>query len=142
MKISGGVFRSGVDNSCNHSQRIDGRIISDSDEGADTDEEGDENELFDSTAMVTLIKIIASASSDSGSITITSQRDPSFSLIDPPAGLGSTNQPLRPTPQQNLSNLFTPFLILQGGKLAKSLILILQRELFMILILLKHFPMC
>ena len=72
MKISGGGFRSGVDNSCNHSQRINGQIISDSDEGEDTDEEGDENELFDSTAMVTLIKIIASASSDSGSITITS----------------------------------------------------------------------
>ncbi|WKA09096.1 hypothetical protein VitviT2T_026774 [Vitis vinifera] len=63
---NGGGFRSGVDNSCNHSQRINGQIISDSDEGVDTDEEGDENELFDSTAMVTLIKIIASASSDSG----------------------------------------------------------------------------
>ena len=74
MKISGGGFRSSVDNSCNHSQRINGQIISDSDEGVDTDEEGDENELFDSTAMVTLIKIIASASSDSGSITITSPK--------------------------------------------------------------------
>ena len=75
----------------------------------DTDEEGDGNELFDAAALVALLKAATSASSDSGSITITSQRDPSFSLIDPPAGLGSTNQPLRPTPQQNLSNLFIPF---------------------------------
>ena len=69
-KISDGSSCSGVENSCNHSQRISGQIISDSDEEVDTDEEGGGNELFDFAALAALTKIVASASSDSGSITI------------------------------------------------------------------------
>ena len=37
-KISDGSSCSGVENSCNHSQRIGGQIISDSDEEVDIDE--------------------------------------------------------------------------------------------------------
>ncbi|WJZ96765.1 hypothetical protein VitviT2T_015418 [Vitis vinifera] len=73
-KISDGSSCSGVENSCNHSQRISGQIISDSDEEVDTDEEGGGNELFDFAALAALTKIVASASSDSGSITITSPK--------------------------------------------------------------------
>ncbi|KAL2487613.1 translocase of chloroplast [Forsythia ovata] len=46
----------GADSSHEHSQRIDGQIITDSKEEADTDEEGDGKELFDSAALAALLK--------------------------------------------------------------------------------------
>ncbi|KAL2545446.1 translocase of chloroplast [Forsythia ovata] len=47
---------SGVNSSHEHSQGIDGQIITDSEEEADTDEEGDGKELFDFAALVALLK--------------------------------------------------------------------------------------
>ncbi|KAL2531816.1 Translocase of chloroplast [Abeliophyllum distichum] len=48
---------SGVDSSREHSQGIDGQIVTDSEEEADTDEEGDGKELFDSAALAALLRI-------------------------------------------------------------------------------------
>ncbi|KAL2469273.1 translocase of chloroplast [Forsythia ovata] len=47
---------SGADSSHEHSQGIDGQIVTDSEEEADTDEEGDGKELFDSAALAALLK--------------------------------------------------------------------------------------
>ena len=75
----------------------------------DTDEEGDGKELFDSAALVALLKAATSASSDSGSITITSPKGSGLFSFDHPARLGFANRSLRLAPRKNLSNLFIPF---------------------------------
>ncbi|KAL2522490.1 translocase of chloroplast [Forsythia ovata] len=62
-----------ADSSHEHSQGIDGQIVTDSKEEADTDEEGDGKELFDSATLAALLKAATTgADSDGGSITITS----------------------------------------------------------------------
>ncbi|RVW54529.1 Translocase of chloroplast 159, chloroplastic [Vitis vinifera] len=114
-QVSGGGSHSGAESSRDHSQRIDGQIVSDSDEEVDTDEEGDGKELFDSAALAALLKAATSASSDSGSITITSPDGSRLFSVDRPAGLGSANRSLKPAPRQNRSNLFTPSNLAIGG---------------------------
>ncbi|KAL2552277.1 translocase of chloroplast [Forsythia ovata] len=47
---------SGADSSHEHSQGIDGQIVTDSEEEADTNKEGDGKELFDSAALAALLK--------------------------------------------------------------------------------------
>ncbi|KAL2528382.1 translocase of chloroplast [Forsythia ovata] len=47
---------SSADSSHEHSKGIDGQIVTDSEEEADTDEEGDGKELFDSVALAALLK--------------------------------------------------------------------------------------
>ena len=69
--LSGGSHSS-AESSRDHSQRIGGQTISDSDEEVDTDEEGDRKELFNSVALAAILKAVTNTSSDSGSITITS----------------------------------------------------------------------
>ncbi|CAA3009789.1 translocase of chloroplast 159, chloroplastic-like [Olea europaea subsp. europaea] len=103
---SGGGSR--ADSSLEHSQGIDGQIVTDSEEEADTDEEGDGKELFDSAALAALLKAATGADSDSGSITITSQDGSRLFSVERPAGLGSSLRSLRPAPQPNRPNLFTP----------------------------------
>ncbi|CBI36833.3 unnamed protein product, partial [Vitis vinifera] len=56
-----------------------------------------------------------SASSDSGSITITSPDGSRLFSVDRPAGLGSANRSLKPAPRPNRSNLFTPSNLAIGG---------------------------
>ena len=73
-QVSSRGSHSGVENSRDHSQRIGGQIVSDSDEEVDTDEEGDGKELFDSAALAALLKATTSASFDHGTITITSPK--------------------------------------------------------------------
>lgn len=114
-QVSGGGSHSGAESSRDHSQRIDGQIVSDSDEEVDTDEEGDGKELFDSAALAALLKAATSASSDSGSITITSPDGSRLFSVDRPAGLGSANRSLKPAPRPNRSNLFTPSNLAIGG---------------------------
>ncbi|XP_057966617.1 translocase of chloroplast 159, chloroplastic [Malania oleifera] len=97
----------GVESYHEHSQRMDGQIVTDSDEEADTDEEGDGKELFDSNALAALLKAATSSTSDSGNITITSQDGARIFSLERPAGLGSSLQSLRPVSQPNRSNLFT-----------------------------------
>ncbi|KAL2535749.1 translocase of chloroplast [Forsythia ovata] len=47
---------SGADSSHEHFQGIDGQIVTDSEEEADTDEEGNGKELFDFAALAALLK--------------------------------------------------------------------------------------
>ncbi|CAI9785614.1 unnamed protein product [Fraxinus pennsylvanica] len=104
---SGGGSR--TDSSLEHPQGIDGQIVTDSEEEeADTDEEGDGKEFFDSAALAALLKAATGADSDSGSITITSQDGSRLFSVERPAGLGSSLRSLRPAPQPNRPNIFTP----------------------------------
>ncbi|XP_022984016.1 translocase of chloroplast 159, chloroplastic-like isoform X1 [Cucurbita maxima] len=88
-RASGAGFHSGAESSIDQSQRIDGQIVTDSDE-ADTDDEGDGKELFDSAALAALLKAARDAGSDGGPITVTSQDGSRLFSIERPAGLGSS----------------------------------------------------
>ncbi|PKA62248.1 Translocase of chloroplast 159, chloroplastic [Apostasia shenzhenica] len=85
---------SGLQDSQDYSGNADGQIISDSEEGVDTDEDGDGRELFDSAALAALLKAATGASD--GSVTVTSQDASRIFSVDRPAGLGSSAPSLRP----------------------------------------------
>ncbi|KAK3041493.1 hypothetical protein RJ639_000470 [Escallonia herrerae] len=112
---SGGDSHSGGDSSHDHLQRIDGQIVTDSDEEVDTDEEGDGKELFDSAALAALLKAATGAGSDGGNITISSQDGSRLFTVERPAGLGSPLQSLRPAPRPNRSNFFSSSSLMSGG---------------------------
>ncbi|XP_022143380.1 translocase of chloroplast 159, chloroplastic [Momordica charantia] len=91
-RASGAGSHSGAESSIDHSHRIDGQIVTDSDE-ADTEDEGEGKEMFDSAALAALLKAARDAGSDGGPITVTSQDGSRlFSIERPagPAGLGSS----------------------------------------------------
>ncbi|XP_004152365.2 translocase of chloroplast 159, chloroplastic [Cucumis sativus] len=88
-RASGAGSHSGAESSIDHSQRIDGQIVTDSDE-ADTEDEGDGKELFDSAALAALLKAARDAGSDGGPITVTTQDGSRLFSIERPAGLGSS----------------------------------------------------
>ncbi|XP_051131516.1 translocase of chloroplast 159, chloroplastic-like [Andrographis paniculata] len=91
-----------------HSQRIDGQIITDSEEGdTEDEEEGEGKELFDSAALAALLKAATGSDSDSGNITITSRDGTRLFSVERPAGLGSSLRSFRPGPQSNRPNLFS-----------------------------------
>ncbi|XP_022742139.1 translocase of chloroplast 159, chloroplastic-like [Durio zibethinus] len=99
---------SGADTSHDHSQRIDGQIVIDSDEEGDTDEEGEGKELFDSAALAALLKAATGTSSGGGNITITSQDGSRLFSVERPAGLGSSLPNAKSAPRSNRPNLFSP----------------------------------
>ncbi|KAF3436430.1 hypothetical protein FNV43_RR23522 [Rhamnella rubrinervis] len=105
---SGTGSHSGAESSRDHSQRIDGQIVTDSDEEVDTDEEGGGKELFDSAALAALLKAATGAGTDGGNITITAQDGSKLFSVERPAGLGSSLRPVKPAPRPNHSNLFAP----------------------------------
>ncbi|KAL0389622.1 UNVERIFIED_CONTAM: Translocase of chloroplast, chloroplastic [Sesamum calycinum] len=105
---SGGDSHTGADSSFEQSQRLDGQIVTDSEEEGDTDDEGDGKELFDSAALAALLKAATGADSDGGSITITSQDGSRLFSVERPAGLGSSLRSLRPAPRPTRPNLFSP----------------------------------
>ncbi|KAL3513099.1 hypothetical protein ACH5RR_025816 [Cinchona calisaya] len=111
---SGGDSFSGADSSRGHPQRIDGQIVTDSDE-VDTDEEGEGKELFDSAALAALLKAATGADLDGGSIKITSQDGSSLFSVERPAGLGTSLRSLRPTPQPNRPNIFSTSISSNSG---------------------------
>ncbi|KAL0459677.1 UNVERIFIED_CONTAM: Translocase of chloroplast, chloroplastic [Sesamum latifolium] len=82
---SGGDSHTGADSSFEQSQRLDGQIVTDSEEEGDTDDEGDGKELFDSAALAALLKAATGADSDGGSITITSQDGSRLFSVERPA---------------------------------------------------------
>ncbi|KAF7842463.1 translocase of chloroplast 159, chloroplastic [Senna tora] len=100
--------QSGADGSQDPSQRIDGQIVTDSDEEVDTDEEGDGKELFDSAALAALLKAATGAGQDGGNITITSQDGSRLFSVERPAGLGPSLQSVKPTARPNRVSLFSP----------------------------------
>ncbi|XAR58450.1 Small monomeric GTPase [Bertholletia excelsa] len=112
---------SGVKGALDQPQLIDGQIITDSDEDAGTDEEGDGKELFDSAALAALLKAATGASSDGGNITITSQDGSRLFSIERPAGLGSSARPFRPVSRPTNSSLFNVSGLATGGESENNL---------------------
>ncbi|KAL5561483.1 hypothetical protein UlMin_031230 [Ulmus minor] len=106
-RASGAGSHSGAESSHDHSQRIDGQIVTDSDEEVDTDEEGGGKELFDSAALAALLKAATGGSTDDGNITITTSDGSRLFSVERPAGLGSSLRSMKPAPRPSHSNLFT-----------------------------------
>ncbi|XP_075524187.1 translocase of chloroplast 159, chloroplastic [Primulina tabacum] len=118
---SGVGSHAGADGTFEQSQRVDGQIVTDSEEDADTDDEGDGKGLFDSAALAALLKAATGAvDTDGGSITITSQDGSRLFSVERPAGLGSSLRSLRPAPapttRPNQPNLFSPSTFTGGGE--------------------------
>ncbi|KAK2649447.1 hypothetical protein Ddye_016936 [Dipteronia dyeriana] len=109
-KASGVGSHSGAENSHDHSQRIDGQIVTDSNEEVDTDEEGEGKELFDSAALAALLIAATGADSDGGGITITSQDGSKLFSFQRPAGLGTSLRSLKLPAARgpNHTNIFAP----------------------------------
>ncbi|PRQ26353.1 putative small monomeric GTPase [Rosa chinensis] len=102
------------------SQRVDGQIVTDSDEEVDTDEEGGGKELFDSAALAALLKAATGgAASDGGSVTFTSPDGSRLFSVERPAGLGSSMRPMKPGTRPNPSTLFSNATV--GGDTDNSL---------------------
>ncbi|CAO2824425.1 unnamed protein product [Amaranthus hypochondriacus] len=89
-----------------HSEMIDGQVVTDSDEEADSDEEGEGRQLIDSAALAALLKAAASGNSDSNTITITSQDGSRLFSVERPAGLGTSLRSMRPASNASNSNMF------------------------------------
>ncbi|PSS06224.1 Translocase of chloroplast like [Actinidia chinensis var. chinensis] len=113
---SGVGSHSGAESFRDQPQRIDGQIVTDSDEEVDTDEEGDGKELFDSAALAALLKAATGGGSDGGNITITSQDGSRLFSVERPAGLGSSVRGFKPATRPNRSNLFTGSDLTTGGE--------------------------
>ncbi|ERN02206.1 translocase of chloroplast 159, chloroplastic [Amborella trichopoda] len=96
-------------NSSMYLQKMDDRVVSESDEEVETDEEEQDGkeELFDSAALAALLKAASSGGTSDNTITISPSDAPRLFSSDPPAGLGSSMPSLRPTPRQNRPNIFT-----------------------------------
>lgn len=90
------------------SEIIDGQIVTDSEEEADSDEEGEGRELIDSAALAALLKAATSGGSDSGPITITSQDGSRLFSVERPAGLGTSLRSVRPASSSSNSSIFAP----------------------------------
>ncbi|KAJ6817409.1 translocase of chloroplast 159, chloroplastic-like [Iris pallida] len=106
---------SGFGSSRDFQHQVDGQIVSDSDE-VDTDEDGDDKELFDPAALAALLKAAAGSSSD-GNITITSQDGSRVFSVDRPAGLGNSAAALRPAaPRSTRPTLFSPSELVVSGE--------------------------
>ncbi|PON78509.1 Chloroplast protein import component [Parasponia andersonii] len=114
-RASGAGSHSGADSSRDHSQRIDGQIVTDSDEEVETDEEGGGKELFDSAALASLLKAATGSTSDGGNITITTSDGSRLFSVERPAGLGSSLPSVKPAPRPHHSNLFNPSNLAVGG---------------------------
>ncbi|KAG2244363.1 hypothetical protein Bca52824_093810 [Brassica carinata] len=93
----------------NMSDRIDGQIVTDSEEDVDTEDEGEEK-MFDSEALAALLKAATGGgSSEGGNFTITSQDGTKLFSMDRPAGLSSSLRPLKPAaaPRTIRPNIFS-----------------------------------
>ncbi|KAK7399706.1 hypothetical protein VNO78_10895 [Psophocarpus tetragonolobus] len=89
-------------------ERVDGQIVSESEEEEETDDEGDGKELFDTATLAALLKAASGADQDGGSITITSQDGSRLFSVERPAGLGSSLQSGKPAIRPSRPTLFTP----------------------------------
>lgn len=99
---------SSFESSRDFSPQMDGQIVSDSDEEAETDDEEDGKELFDSAALAALLRAASDASSD-GNVTVTGSDASRIFSVDRPAGLGFSAPSLRPGPARSLRpNLASP----------------------------------
>ncbi|XP_057535959.1 translocase of chloroplast 159, chloroplastic isoform X2 [Amaranthus tricolor] len=90
------------------SEMIDDQVVTESEEEADSDEERQGRELFDSSTFAALWNAATRAGSDSGPITITSQDGSRLFSVDRPAGLGTSLRSVRSASGSSNSNIFYP----------------------------------
>ncbi|CAL0306503.1 unnamed protein product [Lupinus luteus] len=89
-------------------QRIDGQIVTDSDEEVDTDDDGGDKEMFDSATLAALLKAASGVGQDGGNITITSQDGSKLFSVERPSGLGPSSLPGKPAMRPTRANIFAP----------------------------------
>ncbi|XP_061363483.1 translocase of chloroplast 159, chloroplastic-like [Gastrolobium bilobum] len=89
-------------------ERIDGQIVTDSDEEVETDDEGDSKEMFDTATLAALLKAASGAGQDGSSITVTSEDGSRLFSLERPAGLGPSHLSGKPPGRSIRPNLFTP----------------------------------
>ncbi|KAJ4846778.1 hypothetical protein Tsubulata_014091 [Turnera subulata] len=112
---SGVGLNSGAESFHEHSQRIDGQIVTDSEEEGDTDEEGEGKQIFDSAALAALLKAASGSGSDDGTITLTSPDGSRLFSVERPAGLGSSLRSVKPAARPYRPNLFNNSSLTGGG---------------------------
>ncbi|KAL1225139.1 Translocase of chloroplast [Cardamine amara subsp. amara] len=105
----------------NHVDRIDGQIVTDSEEEVDMDDEGNEK-TFDTEALAAFLKASTGGSSDGGNFTITSQDVMKLFSMEPPAGLGSSSGLFQSAASlPNRSNTFPNLTVAMGGESESNL---------------------
>ncbi|XP_058731611.1 translocase of chloroplast 159, chloroplastic-like [Vicia villosa] len=101
--------------------RIDGQIVSDSDEEVVSDDEGDSKELFDSATLAALLKAASEAGGeDGGGITLTAQDGSRLFSVERPAGLGPSLQTGKPAVRSIRPNLFASSMSRAGNVVSES----------------------
>nr|AAA53276.1 GTP-binding protein [Pisum sativum] len=97
------------DSESSQGDRIDGQIVTDSDEEDVSDEEGGSKELFDTATLAALLKAASGAGGeDGGGITLTAQDGSRLFSVERPAGLGPSLQTGKPAVRSIRPNLFAP----------------------------------
>lgn len=112
---------SGAEGSHDTAHRLDGQIVTDSDEEVDTDDEGEGKELFDSAALAALLKAATGAETEGGGIRINSQDGSRLFTVERPAGLGSSVRSFRPATQPNRPNIFGSSTLSNSGDVDSNL---------------------
>ncbi|XP_058077106.1 translocase of chloroplast 101, chloroplastic-like [Magnolia sinica] len=107
MDLGSSRSQMGFESSYDDLQKIDAQIISDSDEEGSTDEEADRKGLFDSAALVALLKA-ASGTGENGSVTITAPDNAGIFSVERPASLGPRAPSLWRGPHPYQPSIFTP----------------------------------
>ncbi|KAM3323822.1 translocase of chloroplast, chloroplastic [Capsicum chacoense] len=79
-----------------HLPKVDGEIVTDSDEQVDTDEESEENEMFDAEALAALLRAAAGVGPEGRDITIPSADGTRVFTLELPNSSGSTFHSSRP----------------------------------------------
>ncbi|MCD9559239.1 hypothetical protein HAX54_017097 [Datura stramonium] len=79
--------------------KVDGEIVTDSDEEVDTDEESEENEMFDAEALAALLRAAAGVGPEGRNVTIPLADGTRVFPLDLPSSVGSTfHSSIRPQP--------------------------------------------
>lgn len=90
-----------------HLPKVDGEIVTDSDEEVDTDKESEENEMFDAEALAALLRAATSVGPEGRNFTIPSADGSRVFTLELPSSSGSTFLSSRP-PQPTNADKFPP----------------------------------
>ncbi|TMW83854.1 hypothetical protein EJD97_000594 [Solanum chilense] len=83
-----------------HLPKVDGEIVTDSDEGVDTDEESEESEMFDAEALAALLRAATGVGPEDRNVSISSANGTqvsSLELFDTPGSTFHSSRPGQPT---------------------------------------------
>lgn len=84
-----------------HLPKVDGEIVTDSNEEVDTDEESEENEMFDAEALAALLRAATGVGPEGRNVTIPSADGTQVFSLELPSSLGSTFHSSRPAQPTN-----------------------------------------